>query len=312
MDFKKVAELIKKDGVNIVNASEWDSNWGEYYVIFADLIAFAQRCVLSSGVTVNNIVRFHRAINDALAGVDDIIKYQFTDACYLITKNPKSALIAAANIQNECLLHNYVQIERTPHSLFFHMIVPKIVISKGNVLQINEIKGLVGIEKYAGISSKEFLAGEGIVKAYYLEKNTTGGLISIDPKYVKDLKKISSGSATIKTNSLYKTWRNDSDNKLFSHDNVIDVPWLALKPRQINKGELVVEDIDNFKTKVETFNFIWRTNFTEHINERTSTAVLKQYGGGISHLCELMQTYNNTGVRSWDLTELNDSISKIK
>lgn len=311
MNFTQVAEKIKEDGASIVNATEWSEHWDDHYVIFADLIAFAQRCALSPGITVNNIVRFHRAINDALAGVSDIVKYQFTDACYIITKNPKSALIAASNIQNECLLHNYVQMKKVPHPLFFHMIVPKIVISKGKVLGITGTVEIEKIKRYSGISPKEFLAGEGIVKAYYLEKNTTGGLISVDRDCIEDLKKVSSGSKRTKTDALYRSWKNDKSNSLFLHDGVIDVPWLALRPRQINKGELIMEDSENFKIKVESFNFLWRTNFTEHINERTSTNTLKQYGGGIAHLCELMQIYSNAGPRSWDLVELNSAISKI-
>lgn len=311
MNFRATAEQIEKDGLSIVIASEWKDNWEEHYVVFADLIAFAHRCILSSGITVNNIVRFHRAINDALLGIKGISKYQFTDACYVVTKNPKSALIAATNIQNECLLHNYVQIERVPHPLFFHMIVPKIVISKGSILEIGDIKDIAQIEKYSGISPSEFLAGAGIVNAYYLEKNTTGGLVSVDKSCIEEIKKVSSGSSKKKTNSLYKKWKNDTINKLFSHDGVIDIPWLVLEPRQTNKGELSVENIDNFKKKVEAFNFIWRANFTEHLNEGTSTATLKHYGGGVSHLCELLQTYNNAGPRSWDLVDLNNAISNI-
>lgn len=311
MDFIEVSKIVSKEGVSIVNASDWDENWNEHYIIFADLIAFANRCMLSSGITVNNLVRFHRAVNDALLGIDDIVKYQFTDACYIVTKNPKSALIAASNIQNECLLHNYEQIKKLPHPLFFHMIVPKIVISKGNILEINKVTDVENIQKYAGISPKDFLAGEGIVKAYNLEKNTTGGLISVDPRYIDQLKKVSCGTRKSKTNSLYKTWKSDQLNKLFLHDNVVDIPWLALQPRQVNKGELLIEKIESFKEKVETFNFIWRANFTEHINEGTSTSVMKQYAGGISHLCELMQIYDNTGSRSWDLIDLNAAIKKI-
>ncbi|MCL6273296.1 hypothetical protein M3P19_04705 [Muricauda sp. 2012CJ35-5] len=312
MNFKEAAESVKSEGLSIVNASEWSDHWDDHYVIFADLIAFANRCILSSGITVNNLVRFHRAISDALEGIDDIVKYQFTDACFIVTKNVKSALIVATNIQNECLIHNHVQIEKVPHPLFFHMIVPKIAITKGSVLEIKSAKEIESIEKYSGISPNEFLAGEGIVRAYYLEKNTTGGLISVDPNYIEEFKKVSSGSSKIKTNSLYKMWKNDVENKYLSHDNVVDIPWLALQPRQRNKGELKLERTEDFKTKVESFNLIWRANFTEHINERTSTGVMKQYGGGISHLCDLIQMYGNYGQRAWDLTELNEAITKIK
>lgn len=311
MDFLETSkDLIAKDKA-IVNATDWANDWQKQYVIFADLIAFAQRCLLSTGITLNNIVRFHRAIDDALNGIEGVIKYQFTDACYILTKDPKTALIVASNIQNECLLHNYVQIKNMPHAMFYQMIVPKVVISKGNVLTLKDTADLKSLKRVSGISAKDLLAGEGIVKAYYLEKKTTGGLVSIDKAYIADFKKHSSGDSKIKTNSLFKKWRNDTENKLLAHDGVVDIPWLVLQPRQTRKGILITESDQTFKEKTAAFKHIWRTNFTEHLTEGTSTETLKQYGGGISHLCELLQMYTNAGPRSWDLVDLNSAIDGI-
>lgn len=310
MDFIEIANTQMDKDVLSVNSTEWNNNWEEYYVIFADLIAFAQRCMISPGITLNNIVRFHRAINESINGIDDIIKYQFTDASYILAKDPKTALIVATNIQNECLLHNYKQM-RLPHVMFYQMIVPKVVISKGNVLTLKTLSDITSIKKIAGISPKELLAGEGIVKAYYLEKKTTGGLVSVDKNYIQDFKKPSSGDNKTKTNGLYKKWRNDLENKLLSHDGVIDIPWLVLQPRQIKKGTLQTETVGAFKEKAKAFNHIWRTSFTEHLAERTSTETLKQYGGGISHLCEVIQAYKNVGPRSWDLIDVVAAIESL-
>lgn len=311
MDFIETSKDLISKNQAIVNASEWADDWQEQYVIFVDLIAFAQRCLLSTGITLNNIVRFHRAVSSALDGMEDLTKFQFTDACYILTKDAKTALIAACNIQNECLLHNYVQIRSLPHPLFYQMIVPKVVISKGKVLALKETADLKSLKRLSGISAKELLAGDGIVKAYYLEKKTTGGLVSVDKTYINELKKHSSGDSKIKTNGIFKHWRNDKTNKLLAHDGVVDIPWLALQPRQTRKGILLTESDSSFKEKVTTFNHIWRTNFTEHLTEGTSTETLKQYGGGITHLCELLQIYTNAGPRSWDLLDLTSAIEKI-
>lgn len=311
MDFIETSKDLISKNKAIVNASEWADDWQEYYVIFADLIAFAQRCLLSTGITLNNIVRFHRAIDDALSGIEEITKYQFKDACYILTKDSKTALIVASNIQNECLLHNYVQIKALPHPLFYQMIVPKVVISKGEVLTFKDTADLKSLKRLSGISASDLLAGDGIVKAYYLEKKTTGGLVSVDKNYIGEFKKYSSGESKIKTNSLFKQWKNDAENKLLGHDGVVDIPWLALQPRQTRKGILNTESTTTFKEKVSTFNHIWRTNFTEHLTEGTSTETLKQYDGGISHLCELLRMYTNAGPRSWDLIDLTAAIDKI-
>ena len=316
MDFLVTVEELLKNEKSLVNSTEWADDWKEYYVVFADLIAFAHRCMISTGITLNNIIRFHRAINDALDGLDDVIKYQFTDACYILTKDSKMALIVASNIANECLLHNHIRMQKSSHAMFYHMIVPKIVISKGNVLVLKNLDSISSIKKIAGISSKELLAGEGIVKAYYLEKKTTGGLISVDKDYINEFKKHGhrkpeSSTQKIKTNSLYKKWRKDTTNKILEHDGVNDIPWLALQPRQKRKGNLITESESTFKEKVKSFNHIWKKNFTEHMTEKTSTETLKQYGGGVSHLCELLQLYTDAGPRSWDLVDLNNAIEKI-
>lgn len=311
MDFLNATErLISKDKV-FIKSSDWEDNWEESYVVFADLIAFAHRCMISTGITLNNIVRFHHAVNTALDGLDGITKYQFTDACYILTKDSKTALIAACNIQNECLLQNYAQMKTIPHTMFYQMIVPKVVISKGKVLALKNATEKNSLKKLAGISPQDLLAGEGIVKAYYLEKKTTGGLVSVDKDYIADMKKHHTEDNKIKPNSLYKQWRKDATHKILSHDGVVDIPWLALQSRQSKKGILQTESILSFKQKVMSFNHIWRTNFTEHLAEGTSTETLKQYGGGLSHLCELLKIYTNAGPRSWDLMDINAVIESM-
>ncbi len=311
MDFNAATEeLVSRNG-HLVNSQEWDENWDEYYVIFADLIAFAHRCTFSKGVTLNNIIRFHRAITDALMGIENIIKYQFTDACYILAKDAKTALIVASNIQNECMIHNYAQIKSMPHVMFYQMIVPKIVISKGKVLVLQGGDKEIIDERLTGISAKDLLAGEGIVNAYYLEKKTTGGLISVDKDIIKEFKKCGSGFSKIKTNSLYKKWRNDKENKLFAHDGVVDIPWLLIQPKQVNRGDIIIENRSTFKDKLLMFNSIWRMNFTEHIAEKTNTETLKQYGGGISHLCEIVTNYVGVGQKNWDLIDIKTTIDSL-
>jgi len=311
MDFQNASKELNSSTKIFVNSDEWADEWEEYWVIFIDLIAFANRCLISPGITLNNIIRFHRAVSDALTDIDDIIKYQFTDACYVLTKDTKTALIVAANIQNECLLHNHIQIENLPHTMFYQMIVPKVVISKGNVLRVKKSEDLKNFKKYIGISPEELLAGDGIVKAYYLEKKTTGGLISAVPEHIKELRKCGSGESKIKTNSLYKAWRKDYNNFFFSHDGVVDIPWLVLQPRQKRKGILEIESEASFRMKLMSFNYIWRSNFTEHVAEKTPTETLKQYGGALTHLCELVKMYLTAGNKSWDLIDIVENMNKI-
>lgn len=311
MDFVEEFKRLSSSDNLFIDSAEWEDDWDNHFVIFVDLIAFANRCLISTGVTLNNIIRFHRAVNEALDGLDDIKKYQFTDACYILTKDAKTSLVVASNIQNECLLYNYSILQNYRHTMFHHLIVPKVVISKGNVLSFKNQENINSLNKLAGISANELLAGEGIVKAYYLEKRTTGGLVSVDKECINSMKRCGAVNNKIKTVSLYKKWKNDKENKLLSHDSVIDIPWLVLQPKQTKKGLLQIENVSSFKEKLLAFNRIWRTSFTEHLAEGTSTETLKQYGGGISHLCELMKSYLDIGPRSWDLVDLNNAIDEM-
>ena len=209
------------------------------------------------------------------------------------------------------MIHNYAQIKSMPHVMFYQMIVPKIVISKGKVLVLQGGDKEIIDERLTGISAKDLLAGEGIVNAYYLEKKTTGGLISVDKDIIKEFKKCGSGFSKIKTNSLYKKWRNDKENKLFAHDGVVDIPWLLIQPKQVNRGDIIIENRSTFKDKLLMFNSIWRMNFTEHIAEKTNTETLKQYGGGISHLCEIVTNYVGVGQKNWDLIDIKTTIDSL-
>ncbi|MFN8288436.1 MAG: hypothetical protein U0V74_16885 [Chitinophagales bacterium] len=311
MDFVEASKTIIANHQNYIKSDEWDEDWEEYWVIFADLIGFASHCLLSTGITLNNIVRFHRAVNIALEGLPNIKKYQFTDACYILTKDSKTALRVACNIQNECHVLNHAHILEKKHVMFYQMIIPKIVLSKGKVLVIHNDNEAKNIERYAGISHKELLAGEGIVKAYYLEKRTTGGLVSVDPSFVLELKRHGCIYQKVKAKKIYKRWSSDKKNEIYAHDGVVDIPWLVVQPRQNIKGDLTLESDSTLKQKIESFAFIWKINFSEHMTESTPTDTLKHYGGALSHLCEVVQEYFGTGKARWDLMDLNKHMEKM-
>lgn len=52
---------ISASRLGVLDAREWEEDWGERWVAFADLIAFASRAMQSDSVVLNNIVRFDRA-----------------------------------------------------------------------------------------------------------------------------------------------------------------------------------------------------------------------------------------------------------
>jgi len=298
MDFKLLKDQMKENNESYINCDE--NNWTSKYVIFADLIGFKNRCQRSNDATVNNIHRYRRAISKALDGLA-IKKFLFTDACYVLTSEPKVALLAASNIQNECLLHNIIQLEHVDNPLFHHMIIPKIVISKGDVLCSEKDPNL--------------LAGSGIVNAYNLEKYTTGGLISCDQCCINDLKKPEPVNEKTELFSLYRSWKHNKiepqKNSFFFHDDVFDIPWIALQSRLSVKGEVKLESIESLRIKIKSFKKIWEMSFSEHIVERTPTQTLKHFAGAMSHLCDFVQLYKKTGKIRWDMNKLSNEIDSI-
>ena len=310
--FIQTVEDLKSSTLDHVSKDDWDEVWDERWVVFADLIGFASMCMYSDGVTVNNIVRFHRAVNRAASTIQGLAKFQFTDACYVVTDSAKDALKFASNVQNECLAFNRVRLDLS-HSMFHQMIVPKVTICKGRVLRLPPAmqSDELTLPHLEGISKTSMLAGEGIVKAYNLESATTGALISATPSDASHLKRLHCDEVSTPGRAVYNMWRKDTEHTRFNHDGVVDIPWLVLAPAQRSKGVLLLDSWESVKVKLKSLLGIWRRSFSEHLYERTPTSTLKQYGGGITHLCDVVQVMQKVGKKRWDLSELKSAVESL-
>lgn len=217
-----------------VDSRTWEGDWSESWIGFSDVTGFASRCRRSEQAVVNSIVRFHRSVASAVAacGQSSPRLFRFTDAVYAVSPTLGDVLRFSSNLQHECLAQNAVMLNDKEHPLAHHMLLVRTTVAYGRVLTLD---GAVAPEaRTLGVDQATLLAGEGIVKAYELEKRTVGGLISLR---IDDDQPISAEIPTIRgrlgrSRSILERWAGQQEG--FTHDGVIDLPWTLLRPRQVD------------------------------------------------------------------------------
>ena len=116
--------------------------------------------------------------------------------------------------------------------------------ARGQVLLLPEDAGQEAL--YAGIDPKNVLAGSAIVRAYYLERSSAGGLITVDQTGIEALKQVSvRGHRGRVANGLHRWIGKLSDSEALNagevygyRRSVLDIPWLLLQPIQNETGRL--------------------------------------------------------------------------
>ena len=127
---------------------------------------------------------------------------------------------------------------------FIHFVVPRITIAQGRVLLLPDAPAPE--PRYCGIDPENVLAGSAIVSAYYLEKRSAGGLVTIDEKGIEAMRKLTvRGNRSRITKGLDRWMKGISDRialesgRVFGYrGKILDVPWLLLQPIQNEAGSL--------------------------------------------------------------------------
>lgn len=232
-----------------VDSRTWESDWSFSWVGFSDVIGFASRCKRSEHAVVNSIVRFHRSVASAVAACGESRPrlFRFTDAVYTVSPNLGDVLRFSSNLQHECLAQNAILLNDKEHPLAHHMLLVRTTIAYGRVLTLD---GAVSPEtRTLGVDEKTLLAGAGIVKAYEIEKQTVGGLVSLR---IGDDQPIATELPTVRgrrerSRVVLELWAQNQEG--FVHDNVIDLPWTLLRPRQ-SEGELWADSTAEARRKL--------------------------------------------------------------
>jgi hypothetical protein len=309
MDIETLISQRKDQGDHYVNADEWRDIWEEKWIIFADLIAFAERCLDSETVTLNNIVQFHRAVSNSVENFPKCTKYQFTDASFILTDNVNNALKIATNLHHECLAQNAIELRNDRHTVFKHFIIPSITISKGNILNLTEDVS-IDEAQVEGIAPGDFLAGEGIVKAYKLEKSSSGGITSLSIEDSHIAKNPHSSQERTVPRRVYKHWRNEDREKYLHHDGVVDHPWIVLEASQSDGGQLALDSQISVFEKIKLWLSIWDLSFREFTIESLPTSTAKHRAHFLRHLSEIVRGLTDSRLGDMTTQELRTIVNK--
>ncbi len=285
INFESIKADIFKSKSHYVDAREYQSHWDKKWVAYCDLIGFKEICLRSKETTANVIVRFHRIINEAYKQTPNCQLFQFTDAAFCIGSNISDVFQFALQVSNYSLAYNAIILESKKHALFQHLIIPRITIALGDVLQVNQ-KNISSVSE--GINPDQFLAGSAIVNAYQIEGKTFAGAIALSckdaSKFVDEMnikgKIVVRGTPECKLSKSATTrWFKDVfDNAQSNETGVIELPWpyLALCS---SDGEFWAESKSSFFSKISTIVDISNKMTSYFVSMNSNIAIGKHQVG---------------------------------
>lgn len=291
---KRYYENIKNDILlnkgNYVDSRYYKSHWAHKWVTYCDLIGFANMCLTSNDTTVNSIIRFHRAVAKSQEGLSNCKIYQFTDAAFCVADNPFDAIQFALNVANYSLAHNALTIESKAHTLFHHLIVPRITVASGEVLMLEDISNP---ELLSGLNKDSFLAGSAIVNAYKIESSTFAGALAINGNDFASL--LSSitvrGEADVVKNAMNRWLDKLKEQGTDNIPPIVEIPWTFLTSSNTN-GELWTETKASFLSKINTLIDISDKMTGDFVTLNSSIYLGKHQVGLQRHIFDLLCKIN--------------------
>jgi hypothetical protein len=289
---KKLSSFIEEKQLGRLDSREWKEEWADRWVAYADLIAFAPRAIRSDVVVLNNIVRFDRACQIVAAEFQKVRLHRFSDATFAIANTFSEAIGFSIALSHSCLALNYEYLQHGNKPFFIHLIVPRITIAWGRVLLLPETPAHEA--RFSGIDPKNVVAGSAIVSAFYLEKNSAGGLITLNKKGIDELRNLTiRGHRGGNTNGLER-WIKDLSNdvalksgRVFGfRGNALDVPWLLLQPIQNDTDSLWAALPSDADFAVSAYLNMWDKSIREFYSPQSFDApldVAKHYQAAIRH-----------------------------
>ena len=147
------------------------------------------------------------------------------------------------------------------------------------------------------LDPRTLVVGDAIVRAYMLERQTSGGLITVskeDAAYAAGLSV--RGETTRAKGSIERFVRAcvgaAGIEPFFARGNVIDVPWLLLRPSQQSPGELWAASLRDAHDAIAEFVNVWEWSMREFYAP-SGTAdpldVSKHSAAGVRHASQCVQ-----------------------
>lgn len=292
---KGLVDYIDSKKLGEVDSTEWRSEWADRWVVYADLLAFSTRADRSPDVVLNNIIRFDRASNIAFSAYPSVRKYRFSDATFGIASSFHNALGFAISLHHCCHAMNIEYLRENLKKLFKHTITPRITLAYGNVLQLPLDNS--SESRFDGLSTDVVLAGKGIVDAYKLEKLSAASLLTFGEDGLIELRDLIFKGNNSSIKSSMKIWQNcisngHMDSQLFVRKNLVDFPWLLMRPFQFNKQELWCENRSDSEESLRFFFDVWEYSSREFFSPQSADAsleVIKHYGAASRHAIHCAQ-----------------------
>jgi hypothetical protein len=287
-----LAAFVEEKNLGRVDPREWKEEWRDGWVVYADLVAFAARAMRSDVVVLNNIVRFDRACQIAAAEFPAIRLRRFSDATFAISNAFSEAIGFAVALSHCCLAFNYEYLTNGNKPFFIHLIVPRTTIAKGRVLLLPDSP--TREPRYSGIDPKNVLAGSAIVRAFYMEKHSAGGLVTVDEVGMDEIRKMRvRGHRSRNTNGLERWIENLSNRNALElgrvlgyRRNVLDIPWLLMQPIQNEADCLWAAMPTEADFAVAAYLDVWDKSVREFYSRQnfdTPLEVVKHCQAGIRH-----------------------------
>lgn len=277
---EKLSLFIEERKLGRIDSREWKQEWRDGWVAYADLIGFAARAMRSDNVVLNNIVRFDRACKIVAEQFPGILLRRFSDATFAISSTFPEVLGFSVALSHTCLALNSEYLKNCKKPFFIHLIVPRITIAQGRILLLPDTPAPE--LRYSDIDPKNVLAGSAIVRAYYLEKHSAGGLVTIDKNDIETMQKLTvRGNRSRITKGLDRWTKGLSDSsaqdsgRIFGYrGKVLDIPWLLLQPIQNEAGSLWGALPDDADFAIATYLDVWDKSIREFYSPQNYDAPL--------------------------------------
>ncbi len=311
--FSSLQTRIGKRGAEFVDSRKWSKFWKSRWIVYADLLGFGDISA-SRQNTVNVILRFHKCVELSRQDANPERVFQFTDACYATFANVSRALSFAIATQHYCLAMNELRIKRHGPLRFHELLVPRITIARGDALTVDP--GAAIPDDSAGLIRREhLLAGDGVVRAYGLEKLSAGPRITLWADSIEDVRSVELRGSRGAVRSAVESWlAQPSSGRKHGKPvpaRVVHVPWPFLRIGSGGPDVLWADERASVESKLRTMLGVWRANFHQFIVEQGDPSVMKHYAGALQQVEFCLRTMNGIRTRSpMDPTQLQALLSK--
>lgn len=305
MPFNDLVSAVDEARLNAVDSRNWTRHWEPRWVALIDLVGISYRSRVSPDATVNQMVRFHRALTRTVDRYERVQVYRFSDSAYVTASTQIELLKFASDFQHVCLALNALALRRVK-PMFHFFVVPRVTIARGQVLEAH-LNRRTPNPDLVGVDSQSLIAGEGIVRAYEIERRSAGSLISLSsalPRVRGSVRGVEGAPRAILTR-----WVRD---RTFAHDGVIDLPWLAMREDQPADADLWATSFRDAVSKVRVMHAMWQYSFGEYVVQSAEIGSIKHAGAVDRHLSVLVQQLRGfRSLQPWNEIELAEQIDGL-